>query len=94
MEKVICHTPQEFSAECQKHPASIVRGRTLYSREGEAIAELVTTRGGSRNGAGRPETDRSISISVRISQEAYDKLKNIGNKSLYIDRLIKEADNE
>jgi len=91
MGKIICHTPQEFSAECQSHPASIVRGRTLYSRDGEAIAELVTTRGGARNGAGRPETDRTISISVRISQEAYDKLSLIGNKSAYIDRIIKDS---
>lgn len=47
--------------------------------------------GGYREGGGRPSTDRNIAISVRISQEANELLKQQKNKSEYIDRLIKEA---
>lgn len=47
-------------------------------------------RGGFREGAGRPKNDRSISLSVRITQEAMDKLNALTtNKSEYIDNLIK-----
>ena len=50
-----------------------------------------TTRGGHRPGAGRPANDRSVMLSVRITQEASDKLSRLtSNKSEYIDRLIKE----
>jgi hypothetical protein len=47
--------------------------------------------GGYREGGGRPSTDRNVAISVRISQEANELLKQQKNKSEYIDRLIKEA---
>ena len=47
--------------------------------------------GGYREGGGRPATDRNVAISVRISQEANELLKQQKNKSEYIDRLIKEA---
>ena len=47
--------------------------------------------GGYRQGAGRPNTDRNVPISVRISQEASDKLDRLTkNKSEYIDTLIKK----
>jgi len=50
------------------------------------------TRGGRRLGAGRPANDRSISLSVRITQEAMDLLnERTNNKSEYIDNLIKQA---
>ena len=40
---------------------------------------------------GRPANDRSITVSVRITQEAVDKLNRLtNNKSAYIDKLIKE----
>ena len=40
---------------------------------------------------GRPANDRSITLSVRITQEAVDKLNRLTrNKSEYIDKLIKE----
>jgi hypothetical protein len=40
---------------------------------------------------GRPANDRSITVSVRITQEAVDKLNRLTkNKSEYLDRLIKE----
>ena len=40
---------------------------------------------------GRPANDRSITVSVRITQEAVDKLNRLtNNKSEYIDKLIKE----
>jgi len=49
-------------------------------------------RGGRRSGAGRPANDRSISLSVRITQEAMDILnERTNNKSEYIDNLIKQA---
>ena len=48
------------------------------------------TRGGRRSGAGRPANDRSIALSVRITQEAMDILnERTTNKSEYIDNLIK-----
>lgn len=49
-------------------------------------------RGGRRSGAGRPANDRSISLSVRITQEAMDILnEKTNNKSEYIDFLIKQT---
>ena len=40
---------------------------------------------------GRPANDRSITVSVRITQEAVDKLNRLtNNKSAYIDELIKK----
>lgn len=40
-------------------------------------------------GTGRPATGRTHAISVRISSEAYELLKNKKNKSQYIDWLIR-----
>ena len=48
------------------------------------------TAGGYRPGSGRPEGDRKIAISVRISPEAAGKLDKVSNKSETIDRLIKD----
>ena len=40
---------------------------------------------------GRPANNRSITVSVRITQEAVDKLNRLTrNKSEYIDKLIKK----
>lgn len=48
-------------------------------------------RGGYRHKAGRPANDRSVTLSVRITQEAMEKLNRLTrNKSEYIDTLIKE----
>ena len=48
-------------------------------------------RGGRRPNSGRPTNDRNIAISVRVSQEAFDKLNRLTkNKSEYLDNLIKE----
>ena len=47
-------------------------------------------RGGDRGGR-RPETDRHVAVTVRISQEAKAKLDLQKNKSEYVDRLIKQA---
>jgi len=49
-----------------------------------------TKHGGYRIGGGRPATDRNVAVTVRISQEAADKLKTVKNKSEFIDRIIKE----
>jgi hypothetical protein len=48
-------------------------------------------RGGPREGSGRPATDRKVSLSVRISREAADKLATVKNKSEFIDTLIKRS---
>lgn len=55
--------------------------------------EQKSTRGGYRPGAGRHTTDRSVPLSVRISQEAAEMISQVRNKSQYIDQLIKK-DNE
>ena len=47
-------------------------------------------RGGDRGGR-RPETDRHVAVTVRISPEAKAKLDLQKNKSEYVDRLIKQA---
>jgi hypothetical protein len=48
-------------------------------------------RGGVRPGSGRPANDRNVQLLVRITQEASDKLKQVSNKSEFIDNLIKKA---
>ncbi len=52
------------------------------------IMETKKTWGGSRGG-GRPRNDRNITLSVRITQKAMDRLNQLtNNKSEYIDQLI------
>ena len=46
--------------------------------------------GGYRPGAGRPATDRSHAVTLRISEAAFQKLNTQRNKSEVIDKLIKE----
>lgn len=46
-------------------------------------------RGGSRDGSGRPSTDRHRTLSVRISDESWKLLEGCKNKSMLIDTLIK-----
>ena len=46
--------------------------------------------GGSRGG-GRPVTDRNVAVTIRISQESANILKEQRNKSEFIDTLIKES---
>jgi hypothetical protein len=46
--------------------------------------------GGYRPGAGRPATDRSHAVTLRISEEAFQKLNTQRNKSEVVDKLIKE----
>lgn len=50
-----------------------------------------TTHGGARPGSGRPSKGRIVRLSIKVSEEAALKLKDIMNKSEYIDRLIREA---
>ena len=47
--------------------------------------------GGYREGGGRPETDRKVPVTIRISQESADILKEQRNKSEFIDTLIKQS---
>lgn len=44
-------------------------------------------RGGS-HGGGRPRGDRTVPLCVRITPEANERLRNVKNKSEYIDMLI------
>ena len=53
--------------------------------------EIKKQRGGVRPNSGRPATDRKVMLSVRISQEAADKINTVNNKSEFIDNLIKET---
>lgn len=46
-------------------------------------------RGGARQGSGRPKGDRTKSISVRVSLEAFEIYQTWSNKTEVIDRLIK-----
>ena len=46
--------------------------------------------GGYRPGAGRPATDRSHAVTLRISEAAFQKLNTQRNKSEIVDKLIKE----
>ena len=53
--------------------------------------EQQNNRGGRRSGAGRPANDRNVMVSVRLSQEAVDKLNRMtNNKSWFIDKIIKQ----
>ena len=94
LQKVTCETPEQFRAEVEKWQkkgaAPIIRGRKLIAY-GEIVAELVTSQhGGARQGAGRKPNDRIISISVKVSQEAFDKLNaHTNNKSEFIDNMLK-----
>lgn len=48
-----------------------------------------SNRGGARPNSGRPTTDRKIMLSVRITQEAMDRLNELTTKkSEYINDLI------
>lgn len=87
--KVVCETPGQFRAECEKWAGKcVIRGRKLIAY-GKEVAELVTPRGGYRQGAGRPRGDRTKVVTIRLSQEAVDKLNSLtNNKSEYIDTLI------
>lgn len=49
-------------------------------------------RGGKREGAGRPRGTRNNVVSVRLSDEALEKLNQYQNKSRYIDNLIRGAE--
>ena len=54
--------------------------------------EEKNKRGGRRIGAGRPKNpnnDRHIKLTVMLSQEAIDYLSTHGNKSEFIDKLIR-----
>lgn len=47
-----------------------------------------SNRGGRREGAGRPSTNRHKAVTIRLSLEAWDKLQRFKNKSRYIENLI------
>ena len=53
--------------------------------------EKKSKRGGARPNSGRPRNDRNYTLNVKISKEANDRLLSVGNKSEFIDKLIKET---
>lgn len=52
------------------------------------MSTLKSNRGGRREGAGRPSTNRHKAVTIRLSLEAWDKLQLFKNKSRYIENLI------
>lgn len=55
--------------------------------------KYIPKHGGFRPNSGRPRNDRNVTLSVRISQQAMDKLNNLtSNKSEYIDNLIMQQE--
>lgn len=56
----------------------------------EQNIEKKSKRGGARPGSGRKVTPYKIPLSVKITQEAADKMATIEKKSEFIDKLIKE----
>ena len=44
---------------------------------------------GTAFGTGRPATGRTHPVTIRVSDEAFEILGNVRNKSEYIDTLIK-----
>ena len=55
----------------------------------ENVMKTKDPRGGS-HGGGRPKGDRTVPLSVRITPEANERLRNVKNKSEYINNLILE----
>ena len=51
-----------------------------------------SNRGGRREGAGRPSTNRHKAVTIRLSLEAWQKLQLYRNKSRYIENLIMGAE--
>lgn len=47
-----------------------------------------SNRGGRREGAGRPSTNRHKAVTIRLSLQAWYKLQKFRNKSRYIENLI------
>lgn len=92
LKKIICETPEQFHAEVvkwqKKGAAPITRGRRLIAY-GETVAEFAPSKGGYRTGSGRPRGTREKAVTIKLSQEAVDKLNSLtSNKSEYIDNLI------
>lgn len=56
-----------------------------------AIKNTKDGRGGARKGSGRPKGDRTKTISVRVSLEAYEVYQGWSNKAEVLDALIKEV---
>lgn len=47
-------------------------------------------KGGKRKGAGRPRGIRKHKICIKIQEETFFFLQTVGNKSAYIDHLIRK----
>lgn len=83
----IVYTKEELVAEAKRRNGEI-KGRKLFV-DGEVVMEYHSPQWGGARGGGRPATDRTTTLCVKISKEAMDKLNNLtNNKSKYIDDLI------
>lgn len=56
---------------------------------GQASTMNNNNKPGTAFGTGRPSTGRTHAITIRISEKAFEYLCSVGNKSEYIDSLIK-----
>ena len=72
-------------------PNEVIKGQLWIGYYHQKAEYEDTDRGGFRPNAGRPETGRTVKISITISPEAAEKISKIKNKSEYIDRLISKA---
>ena len=72
-------------------PNEVVKGQVWVGYYHQKSEYESPDRGGFRPNAGRPETGRTIKISITISPEAAAKISKIKNKSEYIDNLIRKA---
>lgn len=93
--KVVCSTPQEFHEEVvkwqKKGAAPIVRGRRLIAF-GEVVAELATSRGGHREGAGRPKGNRTNTILVKVNDEAMERWRSGVSRTDQIETFLLSPD--
>lgn len=93
LEKMICRTPEEFRQACVKYASAhpVVRGRTLYAY-GEAVAELVTGRGGARSGAGRkPSGDTpKVPYTIKIKPETRRRIDELKVEGFSLGRSVDE----
>ena len=72
-------------------PNEVIKGQLWIGYYHQKSEYDHSEKGGFRPNAGRPETGRTVKISITISPEAAAKISKIKNKSEYIDNLIRKA---
>lgn len=72
-----------------KTGSALITKTSAFGRVMSATCAIAKSNWGGSRGGGRPKNDRNIMLSVRITQEAMDKLNSLTkNKAEYIDKLI------